>query len=283
MRIALLVTAVLLAGSTVAVATGVWFWRRATALKIEQLRAAIVEPERRYASAALAVLPLPAARYFRRVLRDGQPMIRSVVATQEAEFFINGAWRPLKATQHFSATPPGLVWDATITMAPLLQAYVRDAYVGGRGSMQAAIYGLISLVDQAGTPELNSGALQRVLGEAVWLPTALLPAPAISWTGRDDRSAVVTLTDQGTRVSLLFEFDDHGDVMRISGDRYKESAGGYTQQPWIISCREHAERSGIRVPQYCEVAWMGSDGPEPYWRGRISTIEYEFWPSSHQE
>lgn len=282
-RIALLVLGVLLGGATVAVVTSVWFWQRATAVRSEQLKAGVVEPEGRYASAALAVLPLPVARYFRRVLRDGQPMIRSVIATQEAEFFINGAWRPLKATQHFSATPPGLVWDATITMAPLLQAYVRDGYVGGQGSMQATIYGLWPLVDQAGTPELNSGALQRFLGEAVWFPTALLPSPAISWTGRDDRSAVVTLIDHGTRVSLLFEFDDNGDVMTISGDRYKESGGGYTLQPWSISCRDHVERSGIRVPQYCEVAWMGSNGPEPYWRGRISTIEYEFWPSSQQE
>ena len=283
MRIALLVIGVLLAGTTVGVVTGAWFWERATAARIEQLRAAIVEPDRRYASAALEVLPLPVARYFRRVLRDGQPVIRSVIATQEAEFFVNGAWRPLKATQHFSATPPGLVWDGTIRMAPLLPAYVRDAYVDGRGSMQATIYGLFSLVDQTGTPELNSGALQRFLGEAVWFPTVLLPSPAISWTGRDDLSAVVTLTDHGTRVSLLFEFDDRGDVMRISGDRYKESAGGFTLQPWIISCREHVERSGIRVPQYCEVAWMGSHGPEPYWRGRISTIEYEFSRPSQQD
>jgi hypothetical protein len=42
-------------------------------------------------------------------------------------------------------------------------------------------------------------------------------------------------------------------------------------------------RAAIVEPDRCEVAWMGSDGPEPYWRGRISTIEYEFWPSSHQE
>jgi hypothetical protein len=277
MRIALLVIGVLVAGSATTVVASHWFWQRATAMRIAQLQAALAEPETRYSSAALAMVPLPAARYFRHVLRDGQPMIRSVIATQEAEFFINGTWRPLKATQHFSATPPGLVWDATITMAPLVQAYVRDGYVVGQGSMQAAVHGLLPLVDQAGTPELNSGALQRFLGEAVWLPTALLPSSAVSWQARDDRSAVATLTDRGTRVSMLFEFDGNGDVVRISGDRFKESAGSYTLQPWIISCQEHAERSGIRVPQYCEVAWMGLNGPEPYWRGRISTIEYEFW------
>ena len=280
MRVMLLVFGVLVAGFAAAIIAGVWSWKRGTEAKVDQLRAAIVEPERRYASAALAVLPLPAARYFRRALRDGQPMIRSAVATQEAEFFINGAWRPLTATQHFSAAPPGLVWDASITMAPLVPAFVRDAYVGGQGSMQAAIYGLVSLVNQAGAPELNAGALQRFLGEAVWVPTALLPSPTVSWTGRDELSAVVTLTDHGTSVSLLFEFDDTGNVIRISGERYKETAGTYALQPWVIRCAEYATRAGMCIPLFCEVAWMGANGPERYWRGRIATIEYEFWPSS---
>jgi hypothetical protein len=45
----------------------------------------------------------------------------------------------------------------------------------------------------------------------------------------------------------------------------------------VIECREHAVRGGMRIPLYCEVAWIGAHGAEPYWRGRISTIDYEFW------
>ena len=143
--------------------------------------------------------------------------------------------------------------------------------------MQASMYGLYSLVDLEGTPELNSGALQRFLGEAVWFPTALLPSPTVTWSARDDRSAIVTLIDSDARVSLLLELDQNDDVVRISGDRFKETNGSYVVQPWVIACSEHGDRSGMRMPLFCEVAWVGHNGPEPYWRGRITNIEYVFW------
>lgn len=32
----------------------------------------------------------------------------------------------------------------------------------------------------------------------------------------------------------------------------------------------------IVIPEYCEVMWLGLQGPEPYWRGRIASIVYGF-------
>ncbi len=168
-----------------------------------------------FAPSLLNAVPPPVARYFRATLRDGQPMIRSAVATQDAEFFINGAWRPLTATQHFRASPPAFIWDARIQMAPLLPALVRDAYADGQGAMKASMLGVFTLAHRAGLRELNLGALQRFLGEAIWLPTALLPGDAVSWTAKDDHSATATLRDRGLEVSLLFEFDDE-DMVRLN-------------------------------------------------------------------
>jgi hypothetical protein len=88
--------------------------------------------------------------------------------------------------------------------------------------------------------------------------------------------AMMVAIDEDTRVSLLFEFDQNDDVVRISGDRFKETNGSYVMQPWVIACSEHGDRSGIRIPLFCEVAWVGDGGPEPYWRGRISNIDYLF-------
>ena len=248
-------------------------WNRATTGRVAQL-AAGVGAGGVYREAMLADLPAPAARYFRRVLRDGQPLLRSAIATQEAEFFLNGAWRPLTATEHFTANPPGLVWDARISMMPLVAALVRDSYVNGTAQMTASVQGVYTIVDQRGAPELNAGALQRWLGEAVWFPTALLPSPLVTWSPRDDRSASVTIRDGRTAVTLLFEFDDSGMVTTVSGDRYQENNGSYTMKPWLIRCDEAGEFSGITIPARCEVAWLNNGVAEPYWRGRISTMKY---------
>jgi hypothetical protein len=278
MRIVLLaVIFAIVAGATAALGR-MASWRDATAARVAALEASsgLRAPELVIDAAAL---PPAAARYFARALGDGpRRIVKSAVATQEAEFFINGGWRPLTATQHFTTTPAGLVWDARIAMAPLVAAWVRDSYVGGRGAMQASLLGVYTLVDQQGVPALDAGALQRFLGEAVWFPTALLPSPAVQWSAGDDLSATVTLTDHDTTVALRYHFDGSGDVVKVSGDRFKESGGRYTLQPWVIGCGDHAERGGMRIPLYCEVSWIGEGGPEPYWRGRITTIDYAFQP-----
>ena len=122
----------------------------------------------------------------------------------------------------------------------------------------------------------NAGALQRYLGEAVWFPTALLPSPRVTWVARDDRSAEVTLLDGVTRVSLVVAFDERGFVTFVSGDRFKESGGTYTLQPWEIRCDEHTERNGMIIPLRCEVAWVTNGIAAPYWRGRITSIAYRY-------
>ena len=275
MRIVLSVFALLIGAAVAAVLTGSANWRRTTAEQAGKL-IGTETADAVYRHDTVGHLPPPAARYFGRVLRDGQAMVTSAIATQDAEFYLNGAWRPLTATQRFVANPPGFVWDARISLAPLIAAFVRDSYVNGRASMTASILGVYRLVDQHGAAELNAGALQRLLGEAVWFPTALLPSERVRWTPRDDRSAVATLDDAGIAVSLVFEVNDDGQVVSISGDRYKESGGSYARQPWQIRCDEYRVRDGMLIPLHCEAAWISDGTREPYWRGRITSIAYRY-------
>jgi len=48
-----------------------------------------------------------------------------------------GGWLPFQAAQHFTASGPGFVWEAHISMMPLVSVGVRDGYVNGQGGMQA--------------------------------------------------------------------------------------------------------------------------------------------------
>jgi hypothetical protein len=228
-----------------------------------------------------AGLPAPVARYLRHVLPDGARHVRAADTSQDAEFFVasgdGGAWKPLSATQHFVVTPPGFVWDARIRMAPMTDALVRDAYVGTGASMQASLLGVRTMVDQRGRPELDAGALHRYLAEAVWFPTALLPAAGVTWSRVDDRSAIATLTDGPTTVSLEFRFNDRDEVVEIfTPDRQREADGRYVPTPWLVTCRAYEVQQGLRVPSTCEVAWLLEAGPQPYWRGRVTIERYVY-------
>jgi hypothetical protein len=275
MKIALSVVALAIAGAVAAALAGSSSWHRATRSAMASLQPSSSSPAL-FDAASLAALPPPAARYLQAAIPSGHPMVRAAIARQEAEFFINGGWHPLTATQHFVVTPPGFVWDARIDMAPLMAVRVRDAYVDRRAMMQASMHGIYTLANQVDQPELNAGALQRFLGESIWFPTALLPSAAVTWSARDDRSASVSLADGDTIVTLLFEFGDSGMPVRITGHRFKEDGGRYSMQPWEINCGEVAMRDRMAIPLRCEVSWIVDGVKQPYWRGRISSIEYQY-------
>jgi len=60
-----------------------------------------------------------------------------------------------------------------------------DHYTDGQGAMSWKLLGLIPVVRAAGGDVLRSAA-GRASGEAVWVPTALLPRFGVTWTATDD-------------------------------------------------------------------------------------------------
>jgi len=46
--------------------------------------------------------------------------------------------------------------------------------------------------------------------------------------------------------------------------------------PWEGRLWGYELSDGMRVPLQGEVAWHLPEGPMPYWRGRITSLRYEF-------
>lgn len=256
-------------------------WNGETARLEEKLDWAAKEPDTGIVSFRnFDKLPAPVARYFRMALREGQPMVRLARVTHKGEFLTSrgkSPWSSFKSTQHFSARPAGFVWDAGISMTPLMQVRVRDVYLQGRGSMQARLLALLPVMDESGRTELDAGALQRYLAEAVWFPTALLPAAGVTWSALDDSRARATLTDSGTTVSLEFSFNGKGEITGMySPGRFREVKGKYELTPWSIKVWNYQERGGMQIPLEGEVAWQLPDGRLPYWKATIISVKYDF-------
>ncbi|MGH7411584.1 MAG: DUF6920 family protein [Candidatus Methylomirabilis sp.] len=186
------------------------------------------------------------------------------------------SWGPFQATQMVTVQPPAFDWEARIAWAPGVTMFVRDAYAAGTGSLHAAAFGLVTVADQRGTPELAQGELMRYLAEAAWYPTALLPSGGVRWEAIDDSTARASFTDGATSVALDFRFDQEGLITRVrSPGRYRDVNGVQTLMPWQGRFRRYAQRSGMRIPLEGEVEWVMPTGPLPYWRGRITDIVYE--------
>lgn len=234
----------------------------------------------RYDPRELATLPEPVQRYFRTALTPGQPLVSAAALTQHGSFNMSETaecWKPFSSQQQVATRRPGFVWDARIAMAPGIPVRVYDAYVAGAGVLRATLFGVMPLVNMAGTAELARGELMRFLAEAAWYPTALLPSQGMHWEAVDAQSARATLMDGDTVVSLLFRFDDDGLIQTVRAEaRGRTVDGAVVPTPWEGRWWDYTVRDGMRVPLQGEVAWLLPQGPLPYWRGRIENLAYEF-------
>jgi hypothetical protein len=93
----------------------------------------------------------------------------------------------------------------------------------------------------------------------------------------DEQTARATLIDNGNSVSLLFHFNDQGLIERVSSDGRPRTVGKTTvATPWVVSVGDYEMHGGLLVPTTGEAAWVLPTGPYPYWRGRISQIEFDW-------
>lgn len=232
----------------------------------------------------LATLPPPVARYFARVLTPGQRIIARARIEWAGEFNMGtpGAdkWARFSAVQDFVPEAPGMLWDARIMLVPGVPVRVRDALIGGVGSMRGAVLGLVPVVDKAGTPEMAEASLQRYLAEATWFPTALLPRHHVKWTAIDDHRALATLHARGTTAAVEFRFSDEGLVssMYVPARLFDDGRTPPVPRPWQGRHLHTTSHDGMTVPDDSVVEWLLPTGVYAYWRAKPTTIRYTYAP-----
>jgi len=235
---------------------------------------------RTYDVKELDALPAPVQRYFRAALTPGQAMVAVV------DINIIGAmrmsddaekWRPFTSNQRVVTQRAGFDWNASITMFPAVKAYVHDAYIAGEGILHAALLGAFTVAEMRGTQEAAHGEFMRFVAECAWYPTRMLPSQGATWTAIDDSAATLTISDGETTVTLLVRFGADNLIASIRAEaRGRLINGVMSSAPWQGRFWDYAERDGMRVPQHGEVAWVLPESAEPYWRGRVTSVRYEF-------
>ena len=226
----------------------------------------------------LAGLPTPVQRYFRAVLKDGQPIIASATLELAGTFNMSPTgerWKPFTSTQHVVTARPGFLWDARIAMLPGLPVRVIDSYITGEGLLHAALWSLFELAHVHGRGEIARGELMRFFAEMPWYPTALLPSQGVRWEAVDHRSAHATFADGRLMLKLTFKFDDAGLI-----ESFRASARGsmmnkkMVMAPWEGQWSNYQVRDGMTVPMTGEVAWVRPEGRKSYFQGTVMLLKY---------
>lgn len=236
----------------------------------------------RYDARELEGLPAPVQRYFRSVLKDGQPIITAVTIDLAGTFNMSptGAqWKPFTSRQRVVARRPGFLWDATIAMLPGVKVRVVDSYIAGNGLLRATVQGLFTVAQQQGDGDIARGEFMRWFAEVLWYPTALLPSQGVRWAPVDDHAANATMVDGPLSLTLLFRFNDAG----LIGSFRAEARGGMVgdrmvMAPWEGIWSNYQVVDGVQVPWTGEVAWMRPEGRKPYFIGTVTAMAFELAP-----
>ena len=239
-------------------------------------------PPIRYDARELESLPAPVQRYFRAVLKDGQPIITAVTIDIAGTMNMSATgeqWKPFTSRQRVTTRRPGFLWDASIAMAPGLKVRVVDSYIVGKGLLHATLQGLFTMAEMRGEGEIARGEFMRWFAEVAWYPTALLPSQGVRWEAVDDHSANATVVDGALTLTLLFRFNDAG----LIGSFRAEARGGMVGKvmvmaPWEGRWSNYQTRNGVQVPFTGEVAWIRPEGRKPYFIGTVTALTFEFSP-----
>jgi hypothetical protein len=187
------------------------------------------------------------------------------------------SWRRFTARELFRVSSPAFLWDASIQLAPGMPVFVRDGYADGIGALRAEVLGLKTMADVSGGDAIADGELYRYLSEAVWMPTALLPAAGVTWSALPGDAALATVHDGGRTVSAEFRFDQAGEIVSVYvATRGRVVGTTTTMAPWEGHFWQYAERGGMMIPLQADVGWHLAGTLQLYWRGRVTDAAYEF-------
>lgn len=223
-------------------------------------------------------LPLPVQRYFRYALKEGQEYLTFIQVKASGDFK-----RPLDQTaskftvdQTISADPPGLVFSATMKPNSFTWFLIRDKYYHAQGGMHVNLFSGFNVLNQVGGNELNTTTLIRWAGEAVMMPTALLPSQYLHWEPIDETSARAIITDGDLRGSVRFFFNDIGEIVRCESDDRYDMIDGRFQKVGSIAYRSHyQEYNGIKIPMKFNILRVLPDGKqEEFWKGEVMDIRF---------
>jgi len=260
-------------------------WADATQMLVSKLEAARVDGmarPRRYHSHELEGLPAPVQRYFRAVLKEGQPVISAATVDLAGTFNMSSVgeqWKPFTSRQRVVTRRPGFVWDARVAMMPGVPVRVVDSYIAGEGLLRAAVLGLFTVADVRGGGEIARGELMRYFAESAWYPTALLPSQGVRWEAVDDGSAKATIADGPLSLTLLFRFNEAG----LMTSFFAEARGAMVGKkevmlPWEGRWSDFRSRNGALVPFAGEVAWLRPDGRKLYFVATVTAVTHEYAP-----
>lgn len=219
-------------------------------------------------------LPEIVRAYLERALPSGRAVPPQVRIRQQGQMWRAPGARALRftATERFSTERVAFSWRARFPLFGPLALTVADGYAEGDGTLEVRALGV--RLQRGRGPELTQGEALRYLAELPWVPHAIAINHELEWRRLDDGRVEVSTRVAGERPAVEIEFDEAGDIARVSSKMRKLEVGkAWVPTPWGGEFADYRVLGGIRLPTRAEVHWQLEGEPFVYWRGSVVGVE----------
>jgi hypothetical protein len=163
-----------------------------------------------------------------------------------------GRWLPFRAEQVL-APHQGFHWAARV--AGVIGGF--DQYLDGRGELRWKLFGLVPVMRAEG-PDVARSAVGRAAGEAMWLPTTLLPRFGVAWEAADDQHITARFILDGSSVDLHYALEEDGRIRSVVFDRWATQTAADPGAGIRSAARSPATAAsaGSPVPSAGRIGWF---------------------------
>lgn len=213
-------------------------------------------------------LPEPVQRYFKHILKEGQPYISHARLTHDGKFKtgLDKKWTDIKGEQYFTTEKPGYIWKGTTLLVT-----ARDMYIADKGRLIVTLLSLVNVVDGHGE-EFNEGEFQRWLAESVWFPTNLLPSERLQWLAIDAQTAKLVFNYNELSVIFLVTINGVGEIVQMETNRFIEKG---KKETWVGKMSDYKKMNEIVIPTKIEAIWRLERGDHSYAQFNVKKLEYD--------
>jgi hypothetical protein len=212
-------------------------------------------------------LPEPVQRYFRHILKEGQPYISYARIKHDGQFKtdLEKGWINITGEQYATTEKPGFIWKGTTSMF-----VARDMYISDKGRLIATLLSVYNVADAKGE-KYNEGELLRWLGESVLYPTNFLPNDRLHWSPIDSTTSKLTFNYNGLSLFFKITFNEIGEITQMETKRYM---GEENLETWVIKATNYKELNNVLIPTAFDVLWRLDKGDFSYAKFNVTEVEY---------
>jgi len=223
-----------------------------------------------FTGAEVEHLPAPVRRYLHAAIADGTPLATCARVRMRGHIKV-GRWLPFTARQILNPHQ-GLVWSARA--AGVIAG--SDRYIDGVGVMDWKLAGMVTLVHAEGA-DVTRSAAGRTGGEAILLPSALLPRFGVTWSVADHLHITAHYRVGPAPVELHLHLDPQARLRSFVFQRWgdPDATGTWGWHPFGGQITGHRSFAGLTIPSEGRLGWhFGTDRwtSGEFFRYRITSL-----------